>query len=128
MRTWLTCKMMSFTFNCARSAGELAVISRRGKLSATPLMKMISVSSVQPPAASGPEKLKGAEVAAPYLIVDRFTLFFNVVLCLGGALSALMAGGYLSITLVPILTQRLADDDAAAARGAFTAVFRWPWK
>jgi NADH-quinone oxidoreductase subunit N len=43
----------------------------------------------------GPETLAGAEVAAPYLIVDKFTLFFQLVLCLGGALSSLMAGGYL---------------------------------
>ncbi len=43
----------------------------------------------------GPEQLTGAALAAPYLIVDRFTLFFNFVLCLGGALAALLAGGYL---------------------------------
>ncbi|HZO14476.1 MAG TPA: NADH-quinone oxidoreductase subunit N [Polyangiaceae bacterium] len=43
----------------------------------------------------GPDKLPGANDAAPYLIVDRFTLFFDMVLCLGGALAALLAGGYL---------------------------------
>ncbi|RLB65511.1 MAG: NADH-quinone oxidoreductase subunit N [Deltaproteobacteria bacterium] len=43
----------------------------------------------------GPENLPGAETAAPYLIVDRFTLFFDFLLCLGGALTALLAGGYL---------------------------------
>ena len=43
----------------------------------------------------GPDKLTGAEAAAPYLIVDRFTLFFEFVLCLGGGLACLMAGGYL---------------------------------
>lgn len=32
---------------------------------------------------------------APWLIVDRFTLFFDMLLCLGGAISALLAGGYL---------------------------------
>jgi NADH-quinone oxidoreductase subunit N len=32
---------------------------------------------------------------APWLIIDRFTLFFDGVLCLGGALAALLAGGYL---------------------------------
>jgi NADH-quinone oxidoreductase subunit N len=31
----------------------------------------------------------------PWLVVDRFTLFFDMLLCLGGALSALLAGGYL---------------------------------
>lgn len=43
----------------------------------------------------GPDKLTGAEAAAPYLIVDRFTLFFDFVLCLGGGLACLLAGGYL---------------------------------
>ncbi len=32
---------------------------------------------------------------APWLLVDRFTLFFDMLLCLGGGLSALLAGGYL---------------------------------
>ncbi len=32
---------------------------------------------------------------APYLVIDRFTLFFTFVLCLGGGLAALLAGGYL---------------------------------
>ncbi len=43
----------------------------------------------------GPDKLTGAAAAAPYLIVDRFTLFFDFVLCLGGGLACLLAGGYL---------------------------------
>jgi NADH-quinone oxidoreductase subunit N len=43
----------------------------------------------------GPETLEGASAAAPYLILDRFTLFFSAVICLGGALAALLAGGYL---------------------------------
>jgi NADH-quinone oxidoreductase subunit N len=32
---------------------------------------------------------------APWLIVDRFSLFFDALVCVGGALSALLAGGYL---------------------------------
>ncbi len=32
---------------------------------------------------------------APWLTVDRFALFFDGLLCLGGALAALLAGGYL---------------------------------
>src|SRR5580704_4898427 len=32
---------------------------------------------------------------APWLVIDRFSLFFDVVLCLGGALASLLAGGYL---------------------------------
>jgi NADH-quinone oxidoreductase subunit N len=43
----------------------------------------------------GPETLIGFESVAPYLLLDRFTLFFNMVLCLGGGLAALLAGGYL---------------------------------
>ncbi|WP_437787030.1 NADH-quinone oxidoreductase subunit N [Sorangium sp. So ce1097] len=45
--------------------------------------------------AVGPETLDGVELLAPYLIIDRFTLFFSFILCLGGALAALLAGGYL---------------------------------
>jgi NADH-quinone oxidoreductase subunit N len=43
----------------------------------------------------GPDHIEGAQAAAPYLVADRFTLFFSFVLCLGGGLSALLAGGYL---------------------------------
>jgi NADH-quinone oxidoreductase subunit N len=32
---------------------------------------------------------------APWLLVDRFSLFFDALLCLGGALASLLAGGYL---------------------------------
>jgi len=37
----------------------------------------------------------GTEALAPWLVIDRFSLFFNCVLALGGALAALLAGGYL---------------------------------
>ena len=43
----------------------------------------------------GPDKVEGASAVAPYLLVDRFSLFFSFVLCLGGALASLLAGGYL---------------------------------
>ena len=43
----------------------------------------------------GPDKLEGASAAAPYLMVDRFSLFFSFVICLGGGLTSLLAGGYL---------------------------------
>ena len=43
----------------------------------------------------GPETLGGAKAALPFLVVDRFTLFFDFVLCLGAGLAALTAGGYL---------------------------------
>ena len=36
-----------------------------------------------------------AAKVAPFIVLDRFTIFFEVTLCLGGALSSLLAGGYL---------------------------------
>jgi NADH-quinone oxidoreductase subunit N len=42
-----------------------------------------------------PSTLEGVDAVAPYLIVDRFTLFFSFILCVGGAFAALLAGGYL---------------------------------
>jgi NADH-quinone oxidoreductase subunit N len=43
----------------------------------------------------GPENLPGRAAVEPFLLVDRFSLFFSFVLCVGGALAALLAGGYL---------------------------------
>ena len=43
----------------------------------------------------GPEKLTVLAKVAPYLVIDRFSLFFFAILALGGALSTLLAGGYL---------------------------------
>lgn len=43
----------------------------------------------------GVDKLEGLDALAPWLMVDRFSLFFDAVLCLGGALASLLAGGYL---------------------------------
>lgn len=43
----------------------------------------------------GIERVDGLESLSPWLNVDRFSLFFDVLLCLGGALAALLAGGYL---------------------------------
>jgi NADH-quinone oxidoreductase subunit N len=42
----------------------------------------------------GPESLDTTALS-PWLSVDRFTLFFDGLLCLGGALAALLAGGYM---------------------------------
>src|ERR1044071_64687 len=41
----------------------------------------------------GPETLEGARALAPYLLADRFTMFLGFVICLGGAMAALLAGG-----------------------------------
>ncbi len=43
----------------------------------------------------GVENIEGIASLAPWLILDKFTLFFEALLCLGGALAALLAGGYL---------------------------------
>jgi NADH-quinone oxidoreductase subunit N len=43
----------------------------------------------------GVENLNGISSLAPWIVVDRFTLFFDILLCVGGALAALLAGGYL---------------------------------
>jgi NADH-quinone oxidoreductase subunit N len=43
----------------------------------------------------GPEALDGGAALAPYLLSDRFAMFFDFVICIGGAASALLAGAYL---------------------------------
>ncbi len=43
----------------------------------------------------GPEKIPGMADLQPYLVMDRFALFFCFTLCLGGGLASLLAGGYL---------------------------------
>ncbi|MBK6691705.1 MAG: NADH-quinone oxidoreductase subunit N [Myxococcales bacterium] len=44
--------------------------------------------------AQGVEPTVAASLA-PWVLVDRFALFFQMLLCLGGALASLLAGGYL---------------------------------
>jgi NADH-quinone oxidoreductase subunit N len=43
----------------------------------------------------GPEAIGDVSPIAPWLIFDRFTLYFDMLLCVGAALAALLAGGYL---------------------------------
>src|SRR5215470_11420331 len=43
----------------------------------------------------GPETLVGAQSLAPYLLTDRFSMFMSFVICLGGGMAALLAGGYM---------------------------------
>jgi NADH-quinone oxidoreductase subunit N len=43
----------------------------------------------------GVDQLEGLERLSPWITVDRFSLFFDALLCLGGAIAALLAGGYL---------------------------------
>jgi NADH-quinone oxidoreductase subunit N len=44
---------------------------------------------------AGIDRVGDPSAVAPWLILDRFTLFFDMTLCLGGALAALLAGGYM---------------------------------
>src|SRR5260221_9995857 len=37
----------------------------------------------------------GAESVAPWLVLDRFSIFFDGLVCLGGAIASLLPGGYL---------------------------------
>ena len=43
----------------------------------------------------GVEDMPEREALAPWLVIDRFSVFFDGVLCLGGVLASLLAGGYL---------------------------------
>src|SRR4029078_5140942 len=36
-----------------------------------------------------------SDAISPWVLTDRFALFFEMLLCLGGALASLLAGGYL---------------------------------
>ena len=64
-------------------------------------LALVTAASLFAAAALAGSMLAGAEVpAAPelvtrYLAVDRMGLFFDVVICVGAGLSALLAGGYL---------------------------------
>ena len=43
----------------------------------------------------GVEDMPERDALAPWLVIDRFALFFDGLLCLGGVLASLLAGGYL---------------------------------
>jgi NADH-quinone oxidoreductase subunit N len=77
----------------------------------------------------GPEKLEGIDKVAPYLVIDRFTLFFTFILSLGGALAAMLAGGYLTEHRIdrgeffPLLLLSTVGAMALAASGDLLSVF-----
>ena len=43
----------------------------------------------------GVEDVPDKDVLAPWLVIDRFTIFFDGLLCFSGAIASLLAGGYL---------------------------------
>lgn len=43
----------------------------------------------------GPAGVGDVSSVAPWLVLDRLTLFFDMLLCLGGSIAALLAGGYM---------------------------------
>ena len=43
----------------------------------------------------GVEDIPELSLLSPWLVIDRFTIFFEGLLCLGGGLASLLAGGYL---------------------------------
>ncbi|HEY5372178.1 MAG TPA: NADH-quinone oxidoreductase subunit N [Polyangiaceae bacterium] len=77
----------------------------------------------------GPENIEGAASLAPYLIIDRFSLFFCFLLCLGGGLASLLAGGYLPEhnldrgEFFPLLVFSTVGAMALAASGDFLSFF-----
>src|SRR5262249_27884037 len=77
----------------------------------------------------GPENLSGYERVQPYFIVDRFSLFYSFVLCLGGMFAALLAGGYLPehridrSELFPLLLLSTVGAISLAAAGDLLTLF-----
>jgi NADH-quinone oxidoreductase subunit N len=84
----------AFSTNAAREAAGLGATGGMALGSATVLLTGAAFSGAL--WMVGPERLGDVSAVAPYLVLDRFTLFFDMTLCLGGALAALLAGGYLS--------------------------------
>ncbi|HVU01952.1 MAG TPA: NADH-quinone oxidoreductase subunit N [Polyangiaceae bacterium] len=77
----------------------------------------------------GPDSLEGVAKVAPYFVVDRFTVFFEFVLSLGGALAALLAAGYLPEHKIdrgeffPLLLLSTVGAMALAASGDLLGIF-----
>jgi NADH-quinone oxidoreductase subunit N len=56
---------------------------------------LFAAAAVATAIASGHGPATPPKVLAPYLIVDGLSQFFNITLCVGGGMAALLAGGYL---------------------------------
>ena len=77
----------------------------------------------------GPDRLAEVKDLAPYFIVDRFTLFWSMILCAGAALAALLAGGYLPEhkldrgEFYPLLTFSVVGAQLLSGAGDLLALF-----
>ncbi len=76
-----------------------------------------------------PERLGVAKTLAPYIVMDRFTLFFCMIIGLGGGLAALIAGGYLPEhkldrgEFYPLMIFSAAGAMVLVAAGDITSIF-----
>ena len=88
--------MLAEAFSTGRGeAGRRLVVPRGLALGATSVL-FAGAACAAALWMAGPSAVGDVSVVAPWLILDRFSLFFDMILCLGGALSTLLAGGYLA--------------------------------
>lgn len=79
--------MLAEAFSRKAKSAELALVATATLLGAAGLSICVFLAS--------PDTLASSQLVAPYLTTDRFAMFFDFVICLGAAMAALMAGGYL---------------------------------
>ncbi len=63
-------------------------------------------------------------VFAAVLGADRFTDEYVLAFAIPDWINYLLAGGYMAVTFIPILSRHLAEDDEEAGWRAFSAIFR----
>src|SRR5260221_13836591 len=78
--------MMAEAFSKKTSQGDLAL--------ATAVVLFAGAATSIAVWLVGPETLDAGSLA-PYFLADRFTMFMGFVICIGGAMAALLAGGYM---------------------------------
>ncbi|KPK16557.1 MAG: NADH-quinone oxidoreductase subunit N [Myxococcales bacterium SG8_38] len=72
-----------------------AFTSDRKELAVVTAVSLFMAAALAGAMLVGPELAPAPELVTRYLAVDRLGLFFDVVICVGAGLSALLAGGYL---------------------------------